>query len=99
MCVCVQERERERERESTSRIPWPKLLSLKALKSGCCSQQNLPAAGPDVKFVAQKPPMYSSGVVDGSGHWPGSSACLIAIFSRLPPSPTVIYTGPQGSNV
>jgi hypothetical protein len=89
----------ERERESTSRIPWPKLLSLKALYSGCRSQQNLPAAGPDVKFVAQKPPMYWSGVVNGSGQLPGSSACSTAIFSRLPPSPTVIYTGPHGSNL
>ena len=83
----------------TSRIPWPKLLSLYALYSGCWSQQNFPAAGPDVKLEAQNPPMNESGVVDGSGQFPGSSVCLIAIFSRFPPSPTVMWTGPHGSNV
>lgn len=74
----------------TSKIPWPKLLSLYALYSGCSSQQNFPAAGPEVKLKAQNPPIYSSGVSDGSGQFPGSSACVIAIFSLFPPSPTVM---------
>ena len=65
----------------------------------CLSQQNLPAAGPDVKLNAQNPPINLSGVVDGSGQFPGSSAWVIGIFSRLPPSPTVMYAGPQGHHV
>ena len=40
----------------TSKIPWPKLLSRNALHSGCLSQQNLPLAGPEVKFRWQTPP-------------------------------------------
>lgn len=76
---------------NASRMPWPKLASRYALKSGCLSQQNLPAAGPDVKLKPQKPPpIFSSGVNKGSGHLPGSSAWDIAIFSLFPPSPTVM---------
>lgn len=63
------------EGNNASRMPWPKLASRYALKSGCRSQQNLPAAGPDVKLKPQKPPpIFSSGVNKGSGHLPGSSA-------------------------
>lgn len=95
--VCVGEGRRRRGGGvgGTSRMPWPKLLSLKALQSGWRFQQNFPLAGPVEKFMWHTPP--NSGLLSSClGHFPGSSANSTSTFSMLPPSPTVMYTGPHG---